>query len=641
MEALGRKDKLRYFLPTLWRLGPANVLTVAIYRLALKSGFIEKLMPRGTGCGETFFDPPRDLSHEKFSDGFSRDVLESAEDLTEGKVILFSRTSVTAGSPPDWFCNWGNGRRFADASRHWSTLGDFDKDIGDIKNVWELSRFDWALVLARAFCVSHEPRFLRTLNHWVADWTLKNPPNTGPNWKCGQEAGIRLLQILLAAYLLRCHDSPSIDLMRFIEIHCARIGPTIRYAMAQDNNHGTSEAAALFVGGGWLEKFSPISSVRKKARRWHVVGRRWLENRVGRLIEKDGSFSQYSLNYHRLLVDTLNIVEFWRRELKAKSFSSQFYGRVAKAVEWLYHMVDSESGDAPNLGSNDGARLFVLSSTKYRDYRPTVQLGAVLFGSGPVFGAGQWNEPLYWLEMGDGEGTPSEIPRKSLLFPDGGYVVFRPESSENSRPWGVLKYPRYRFRPAHEDGFHLDLWHRGVNILRDSGSYSYHTEEPWQSYFSSPAAHNAVQFDDRNQMPRLSRFLFGAWPRLCHEGELRQDSDGIAWEGTFRDYRGASHRRRIEISRGRWRIFDEIGGFENNAVLRWRLAPAAWRIVGSRCLGELAEIELACNREISRLALVEGWESRYYGEKTPIPVLELQVASGENATIMTDIYFNS
>ena len=40
--------------------------------------------------------------------------------------------------------------------------------------------------------------------------------------------------------------------MELVYIHLKRIESTISYAIAQDNNHGTSEAAALFIGGSWL-----------------------------------------------------------------------------------------------------------------------------------------------------------------------------------------------------------------------------------------------------------------------------------------------------------------------------------------------------------------------------------------------------
>src|SRR3546814_4964922 len=76
------------------------------------------------------------------------------------------------------------------------------------------------------------------------------------------------------------------------------------YAVAQANNHATSEAAALFIGGSWLAANGSRAGESLVRR-----GRQHLEKQVARLVEEDGSFSQYSLNYHRVLLDTLSIVE--------------------------------------------------------------------------------------------------------------------------------------------------------------------------------------------------------------------------------------------------------------------------------------------------------------------------------------------
>ena len=43
-----------------------------------------------------------------------------------------------------------------------------------------------------------------------------------------------------------------------ITLHLVRIAATLPYAIAQDNNHGTSEAAALFIGGAWLDATGSI-----------------------------------------------------------------------------------------------------------------------------------------------------------------------------------------------------------------------------------------------------------------------------------------------------------------------------------------------------------------------------------------------
>ncbi|MFV7425598.1 heparinase II/III family protein, partial [Stenotrophomonas geniculata] len=86
----------------------------------------------------------------------------------------------------------------------------------------------------------------------------------------------------------------------FIEAHLKRIEPTIDYAIAQDNNHGTSEAAALYIGGAFLNANKPLPQYKK----WQALGEKWLANRANKLIMHDGGFSQYSINYHRVMLDS-------------------------------------------------------------------------------------------------------------------------------------------------------------------------------------------------------------------------------------------------------------------------------------------------------------------------------------------------
>jgi hypothetical protein len=223
------------------------------------------------------------------------------------------------------------------------------------------------------------------LERWLADWCERNPPYRGPNWKCGQEASMRVMHLAMAAVMLGQVDSVAPGLLELVRLHLQRIEPTLRYAMAQDNNHGTSEAAALFIGGSWLSRKGVAAGAR-----WAALGRKWLENRAARLITLDGTFSQYSVTYHRVMLDTFCMVEVWRRRLALAAFSGQMAVFMQAATRWLYVMTRPENGDAPNLGANDGARLLQLTDTDYRDFRPSVQLAAALFwGQARVRGRGR------------------------------------------------------------------------------------------------------------------------------------------------------------------------------------------------------------------------------------------------------------
>ena len=614
-------NRERLLLPLLPKLGFANVANVAIYRLALASGLVQKEMP----TGHAYHDP---LFHASCysAKGLSCPVSESgvvdlAEDQLKGNILYFSDRKYNIGSPPDWFLNPVNQKRYPDTDLHWSRLPDFSDEVGDIKITWEASRFDWALVFARAYRVTGDGRYLSALNKWLSNWTEKNPLNQGPNWKCGQEVAIRMLQAILAAFLLNQHRLPASGLIHFVFEHCSRIFPTVRYAIAQDNNHGVSEAAGLFVGGAWLEMVSEDPQILRNAGRWARKGQSLLEDRVNHLIGKDGSFSQYSVNYHRLVLDMLSVVEFWRRELGRSPFSPDFYEKARAATNWLFQMTDPLSGDVPNLGANDGARLFVLTDTPYRDYRPSAQLASALFFRCRAYGAGKWDDCLDWLGLDDVEETKNTF-NSSHVFSDGGYAKL---ATPDSRAWGIVRFPSFRFRPSHADCLHFDFWYKGENILRDGGTFSYNTDPEWLDYFSGIQSHNTVQFDDRNQMPRISRFLYGDWLKMTQISELNKKNGVIFWRGAYQDRQGCRHRRIVEAREKEWRIVDEIGGFTRKALLRWRLKPGRWSLSENICEGSGVKIEICSAKPIRRLELVKGWESRHYSKKTELPVLEIEV----------------
>lgn len=150
------------------------------------------------------------------------------------------------------------------------------------------------------------------------------------------------------------------------------------------------------------------------------------------------------------------------------------------------------------------------------------------------YSKGAWDEPLFWLNLLDEKAPDFPGSKKSKLFRDGGYVVLKGRGDD----WGVLRHSLFRFRPGHADAFHFDLWHRGVNVLRDSGSFSYHAPEPWRSYFSSVKAHNTIEIDGQNQHLPLSRFLRASLLEIDFFGELSQGKDQVSWSGSYRHSSG-------------------------------------------------------------------------------------------------------
>lgn len=614
---------------TYWRLGPANLARAAFYRALLRSGHYRRRMPMGEPLRGPFFTfPDGDGVPRRPAIADAAAWTAKARRVLGGELPVFSNGWREAGFPPRWQRSLITQIDEPSRAVHWSLLPDFALAGGDVKGYWESSRFDGLLILALGWLCSGDAGLRDGIARWLEDWCAANPANTGLQWKCGQETGLRLMHVLLVADLLERWGGvkPAPALAEFVHQHAERIAPTMLYAVAQDNNHGTSEAAALFVAGLFLVRQGDAAGA-TAGRRYGALGRRWLEERIGRLVLPDGSFSQHSVNYHRLMLDTCALAETARRAQGKPAFSAHTTERLAAATRWLAALTDPRSGDAPNLGANDGARLFVLDASAYRDFRPSVRWAAHLFLDAAPDPA---DERLAWLGLDAvGRGDTGVRTRDTQVLADGGYARLGANGA-----WALLRLPRFRFRPSHADALHLDLWVGGVNCLRDAGSFSYNADDHWLRYFGGTASHNTVQFDGRDQMPRLSRFLFGDW---LEAEELELDEAGGTIRAAYRDGQGARHRRSVTLEAGRCVVVDEVSGFRDQAVLRWRIAPTegGWTCADGVWRDAHLRIAVRSSAPIARFECVEGWESRHYDEKTPLPVLEVQV--GADATLTTEI----
>ena len=678
MNDLKKLNKYQTYL----KLGLVSLLKVFTYRLKIKSKFFKKSLPisdfEKINLIDLFESAP---SLSKKSSDFLSCLSHEWRD-----EIISNANKIMAGERRYFFNHWHPENFNLELERisknnlkHFSELNLFFSEGQDIKTIWENSRFYWFVDLAKAFRLSGEQKYLESLNNNLNSWLENNPCNAGYNWACAQEASIRLINFTLGLEIIRQggHAGPPLqgldergDIKNFIQKHCARIIPVMGYADSQKNNHATSEAAGLFIAGCFLSQMdfvSPIVSCRGgpacppgqthrsvPARKYLLIGRKYLERQLKRLVMSDGTFAQYSVTYHRLVLDTISLCEIFRQRSNQPKFSQRFYKNYEKLFLWLYQLVDPISGDAPNLGANDGTNLFKLECLDYRDFRPSLQLASVLINKTKCFEPGPWDEVLDWLELekNPGEFEFKTLEKKSREFKAGGLVsiVFDSAPSLSKTPDGLLsclsregrdestahthcllRTANFKFRPSQSDCFHLDLFHKGVNILRDGGSYSYNTDPNKIKYYSGTASHNTIMFDDHDQMPKLSRFLFGDWLKIGVGANLVFAHDIWRWSGEYKDYLGCRHQRSLEINQnlGIILVRDEISGFKNHAVLTWRLAPDLnWMINKSRknlCESDLASFEIFIDQEPVELNLSRETESKYYQKETRIPVLNIKI----------------
>jgi hypothetical protein len=621
-----RIKRIFWLIELIPKLGAGNVFYVIYYRMLLKSGFlafkfpvikIETPSPLFNACPQRS-GYPVDWKHK---------LVDQAERITRGEMPYYSYHLVSQSSPPDWFINPFNGKRCKQAGSHWTRINDFNEDLGDIKNLWEPSRFTWLGILARAYVIGGDKKYLDTLNEWLIDWVINNPVNQGPNWKCGQEASFRVMNLLNAAIILDQTDKPSEKLIEIISYHLKRISGNTRYAVSQRNNHATSEAAALFIGGNWL-----INADQKNAREYKAYskkGREMLERMLKSLVYPDGSFAQHSVNYHRLLLDTVSFVIYWVNKLNLEPLSVGFTEITQKSVYWLLSIID-DSGMCPNLGANDGTLLVGNHSCDYRDYRPSLQLASSTIKDNLSFDRGPWDETLYWFDLKRNNFSLVPVEKRSKTF-SSGYVVMNGENS-----WALLRYPFFRYRPSHNDVFHFDLWANGKNLLMDSGTFSYNTgNDDEGTDYKSVHSHNTLSFDNHEQMPKLGRFLMGKWIKPLITGDIQLFSNESGeWAGAYQHYSGNIHRRKVNWNENKWVIEDEFNGTAKHVKAGFNFNKCDYKLDQKMNTISLpwGNIKVSPNAEIS---VEKHFISRYYMQNEEVNRLVIKLEN--NSEIITTI----
>lgn len=287
----------------------------------MKTGYFQLKFPIGKHRMGIFFNicsPVQDYPNE-----WRKKTIELGDKVLNDKFIYFHFQRFLIPPEDYWFYDPFHKLKFDLPPTHWSKINIDKIRIPDIKIIWEQSRFDWLVELSRAFRISGEEKYLNKINELLNSWSYRNPVNQGINWMCGQEAALRLMKLITSADILNNLENPEIALCEIVEDHLDRINYGINYALSQDNNHATSESAALFIGSSFLLSQKDKYQSNNKLKTYQKKGRRLLSNSLQKLVSKSGCFSQKSTNYHRVVMDTMSWVLYYNVVFNNKKLSDQ------------------------------------------------------------------------------------------------------------------------------------------------------------------------------------------------------------------------------------------------------------------------------------------------------------------------------
>ncbi len=494
-------------------------------------------------------------------------ILTRADAVLQGEYLVFS-TGRELGFPPDWF-QGQEGYPAWPHDRHWSRIADLAVRNGDIKHVWELSRFSHAYDLCRAYQCSGEEKYAQGFWDLCASWWAANPLEIGVNWRCGQEMSFRVLAWTFALYALENSRASTPDrvgtLIAHLWHHGRHVDKVNWYAeRCVRNNHAISEAVALRTLGV-LFPFLP------EAGSWKDRGRRNLAREITWQIYADGTYVQQSNIYARLVVQLLT----WALRLEQENGTDPsgleiLSSKAGLLVDQLLTQINRRDGQLPNYGANDGTLIFPWTACDYRDFRPALHALSLTLGRKGLPGDGPWGEEAFWFGLSDAAGSAydeTEVPDGPSLhtFPVGGLNVMRGTDSLVFFRCG----PSVN-RPVEADMLHVDYWYKGVNVLLDAGTFGYNVPGRARGYFAGTRSHNTVTVDGADQMRRGDRFLWHDWVQGVLESHTAVAGEMVL-AGRHEGYRPVVHQRSVRLKNNCVLVVDDLfgGTGESDFRLHW------------------------------------------------------------------------
>ncbi len=536
----------------------------------------------------------------------------------QGTFTFFSSKKHDLGATYNWIVNPSTGYKY-DITKHWSDIEDLSSEAGDIKYVWEKARFSYLYDIIRhdyhndsdqaAFVFSEIDNFIKS-----------NPINLGPNYKCSQEISLRILNWTFALYYYKNSEFLTPErfdsIMNSIYWQLHHVYNNINFSrIAVRNNHAITETLMLYISG-LLFPFIP------ETKKWSRQGKKWFEQEVNYQIYDDGTFLQFSMNYHRVAVQLLT----WGirlSQLHNDTFTKAVYEKAKKSLDFLEASQDPVSKQLPNYGSNDGALFFKLTDDDYRDYQSQLDdLRAVLGGT-----VRQNSESQCWYGL---QNLKVDSTRKDGIFSfrESGYDIIQEEDVKT-----FLRCGSYKDRPFQADNLHLDLWANGINYIWDVGSYLYNTDEKTVNYFVGTPGHNTVSVNGENQMLKGNRFIWYNWIKEA-QSSVTEEEDRYIFKGTIQAFKHIGkrqHTRTVTKFKGKleWHIEDEISPLkeEDTMIQYWNVNPIVADKIAVKAFDDKNK-ELIAKEDTL-------WYSVYYGVKTPSIRTSFETTAPKIKTIIT------
>jgi len=510
-------------------------------------------------------------------------IIEQAERICEHHFDLLGYHDVDYGSEIDWHCDRVHSKRAP--RKPWFQMKYLDfAEVGDSKVTWELNRHQHLVTLAKAFRLSGDEKYAVELFRQWHHWHGENPYPIGINWASSLEVAFRSLSWLWVYFLLS--DSTAMPAgfrsawLRSLAISGRHIDCYLS-TFFSPNTHLLGEAVALFFIGTLCPEIP-------SAKRWQHRGLKIVQQEAERQVRADGLHFEQSLFYHVYAVDFF-LHAAVLASVNQIAAPTQFDRTMERMLESLSLL--ARGGTVPQIGDDDGGRLFDPARNRSEHLLDPLATGAVLFGRGDFKTlAGGPREETLWLL---GEAGMEEfdhvaavpVAPNSVAFQTSGLYVMA--SDDPARQLMIDAGPKGANTAGHghADALSLTASSAGCNLLIDSGTFEYVGADNERDRFRGTKAHNTLLVAGQDQAEPKGPFSWGRLPNVQAEGWIvgrTFDLFVASHDGYSRLPNPVVHRRLVfSLKSGFWLVRDQAVGFgEYPLDIFWHLGPQLRAVTG-------------------------------------------------------------
>jgi hypothetical protein len=563
-------------------------------------------------------------------------VVSAAEQLLAGEWVVFGlrRSDIV---DPDWFLDPGTGRRAPQAELAFRIDHRDESVTGNVKSVWELSRHHHLTVLAAAWWLTGDDRYTDVVGRQLRSWWAGNPFLSGIHWTSGIELGVRLISWVWIRRLLdgwpgtRSLFEDNEDALRQIRWHQEYLA-AFRSRGSSANNHVVAEACGGLAAACAFPWYA-------ESERWRIGSAALFESQLVANTFPSGVNRELATDYHRFVTE-LGVLVLAEADRSGHPLRESTRRLLARSLDAAAAQLDT-TGRPPRQGDGDEGRGLVLDP-------PDADPWATLLASGAsVIGPAEWWPPVQRGVTSTVVGALSASPEVSdrppnvlSAFEDAGIYVLRTAPGEAPEIWcrcdggpqGFLAIAAH----GHADALSVEVRHEGVDILADPGTYCYHGEPDWRSYFRSTRAHNTIEVDGVSQSVEGGPFL---WSTLTDSVVDQADLSASVqtWSARHTGYArldpAITHNREVALDAvaRQLSVVDTLNGStRHTARLFWHLGPdisldlhdgvaeLVWSGAGGEQHARLhLPAELVWSAHRGETEPILGWYSPRFGERVP------------------------